>query len=106
MDFYQRKVIATKMIDDAYDKGVEKELIEFEIEKKFGFSEKFVEKRLKKLEKIELMAIKNVEKTKEKREVLEENGQVLEENGQVLEENDENIDDEINKILDAKPIKK
>lgn len=84
MDFYQRKVMATKMIDEGYDKGVETDLITFEVEKKFGFSDKFVEKRLEKLEKIELMATKNSEKIKQNKEVF---------------------DKEMEKILDAKPEK-
>lgn len=52
MDYYTRRAEANKRVDELYAKGVELNKIIFVLDKEMGFSEKFVQKRISLIEKI------------------------------------------------------
>jgi len=52
MDFYRKKTDAYRLIDELYGKKLKTDIIVFKIQTQFGFSEKFVKKRLDLLERV------------------------------------------------------
>jgi len=48
-DYYQKKVRANRLIDEMLSKGEPVENIYFKVDTIFGFTEKFVDKRIKRI---------------------------------------------------------
>ena len=56
MDYYKSRALANRKIDSLLSQGNSIELIKFKIDTEFGFSEKFVEQRLEKIENLKKLS--------------------------------------------------
>jgi hypothetical protein len=52
MDYYKRRTMANLFIDKLINEGDDLELIVFKVDTKFGFGEKFVNKRIEAIERL------------------------------------------------------